>query len=291
MPLKRAHEAGLESGDIEFSMMCVSLYVWSQFDFGPLPKLEREIQEAVDLMDLHGQLTMRNMIAGVWQATLNLMGRASGDVCVLAGEAMDETHLDRWKNSVPAIYMWANYYLMVLCYLFGRYDEASERAVHCQQFIRHSFGAVDVCSAVLFETLTNLALERTSRKRGRMNLIKQRMRKMKYWARHSPYNFLGIQFLLEAELSALKGDKDAAFSKYVCAISMSKEVGALQRVALSNERLGKHLLGLGQRADARRYLDDALKYYEEYGAVAKVDHLRREILDSCLDADSRHVPC
>jgi tetratricopeptide (TPR) repeat protein len=206
---------------------------------------------------------------------------------------MDETHLDSWKDSAPAMYMWANYYLMALCYLFGRYDEASVCAARCQEFIRHSFGAVDVCSAVLFETLTNLALERKSRKRGRMKMIKQRMRKMKYWARHSPHNFLGMHFLLEAELAAFKGDKDAALSNYVCAVSLSKEVGALQRVALSNERAGKYLLGLGQRADARQYLDDALRYYEEYGAVVKVDHLRREIRDARLSgsADSLFVPC
>jgi tetratricopeptide (TPR) repeat protein len=266
-PLKRAHEAGLESGDIEFSILSLNFYFWSQFEFGPLPELEREIREAVNLMDSHSQLSMRIMIAGVWQTILNLMGRSSGDVCVISGDNMDASTLKHWMN----------YLRMVLCYLLGRYDEASDHAAGCQELIKDDFVTTGVCSIVFFETLTNLALERSSRKRGRRKVISHRIRKMKTWAQHSPYNFSGMQFLMEAELAALRGDKNRALSKYVCAILVHKQVGALLLAALSNERLGKFVLEQGQHSEAKPYLDEALTYYEEYGAVAKVDHLRSEI--------------
>jgi hypothetical protein len=65
IPLKRAYEAGLHSGDIEFSMMCLNVCAWFQFDSVPLPMLDREIREAVDLMDSNGQIATRDMIRGV----------------------------------------------------------------------------------------------------------------------------------------------------------------------------------------------------------------------------------
>jgi histidine kinase len=276
-PLKRAHEAGLESGDIEFSILSLNFCFWSQLEYGPLPELERQIRQAVNLMDLHGQLSMRIMISGVWQTILNLMGRSSVDVCVISGDAMDASTLKHWEDPRGSLHMWINYRRMVLCYLFGRYEEASDHAAGCQELINKVFLTTGVCSIVLFETLTYLALERSSRKRGRMKVISHRIREMKNWAQHSPYNFSGMQFLLEAELAVLKDDKNGALSKYVCAILVNKQVGALQLAALSNERLGKFLLEQGQQSEAKPYLDEALKYYEEYGAVAKVDHLRSEI--------------
>jgi histidine kinase len=276
-PLKRAHEAGLESGDIEFSILSLNFNFWSQFEYGPLPELEREIRDAVNLMDLHGQLSMRILIAGVWQTMLNLMGSSSGDVCVISGDAMDARTLKHWQDPRGGLHVWINYLRMVLCYLFGRYDEASDHAAGCQELIKKDFATIGVCSVVLYETLTNLALERSTRKRGRMKVISHRIRKMKKWAQHSPYNFSGMQFLLEAELAALRGDKNGALYKYVCAGLVNKQVGALQLAALSNERLGKFYLEQSQQSEAKTYLDEALKCYEAYGAVAKADHLRSEI--------------
>jgi tetratricopeptide (TPR) repeat protein len=278
-PLKRAHEIGLESGDIEFSIFCMNVYLWKQFGVLPLPELEREILETVTLMDLHGQLSNRTMIASVWQGALNLMGRASGDVCTLSGDAMDERDLSRWKGAKEGFFVWACHIKMVLCYLFGRYNEASECAEHCQELIRHPFGTPGVCAVVFFESLTYLALQRSSPKRSRMKVIKRGLRKMENWAHHSPNNFLAMQCLLEAELAALKGAEGSARAKYLCAISLSKDMGALQLIAMSYERLGKFLLERGHQVDALQYLDEALQYYEAYGAVAKVHHLRNQLLE------------
>lgn len=172
--------------------------------------------------------------------------------------------------------MWANYLRMVFCYVFGRYNEASSYAAGCQE-LKNEFVTTGFGSIVLFDALTNLALERKARMRGRRKVIADRIRRMTNWAQHSPYNSSGMQFLLEAQVAALKGNMNRALSRYVCAILLHKEFGALQLAALRNERLGKFLLEQGQYYEAKPCLDEALQYYEEYGTVAKVDHLRSEI--------------
>jgi tetratricopeptide (TPR) repeat protein len=287
-PLKHAHRVGLESGDIEFSMICISLSVWNQFDFGPLPKIESEIQEVVELMDAHGQLASRDMIKGVWQATVNLMGQnSSGDVCKLDGEIVSKGDVESWKTSSSVLFVWAQHYEMLLSYLFGRYDEAVKASGHCHKFIEQTLGTTDVSGVVLFAGLSHLAVERVSPKRGRIRRVHKYMRKMERWARHAPFNFLGMQFLLEAELASLRGDADAALSKFLCAIALEKESRALLRVALSHERLGRHLIRLGQHGEGRRYLEEALKSYDEYGAMAKVRHLHCELSDEVVAANDR----
>ena len=60
-------------------------------------------------------------------------------------------------------------------------------------------------------------------------------------------------------------------------IALEKESKALLRVALGKERLGRHLTGLGQHAEGRRYLLESLHSYGEYGAMTKVRHLQCEL--------------
>jgi hypothetical protein len=278
-PLKHAHRVGLESGDLEFSMLCISLYVWNQFDFGPLPVLEGEIRDAVDLMVLHGQLACRDMIRGVWQAAIKLMGQGTGgDPSKLSGDIVSEKDIETWKTSNYSLFVWAQHYEMVLSYMFGSYEEAVNASAHCRRFIDQSLGTTDVSAVVLFAGLSHLAMERVRPQRGRMRRITKSMRKMARWARHAPYNFLGMQFLLEAELASLRGDADAALSKFLCAIALEKESRALLRVALSHERLGRHMIRLGQHGEGRRHLEESLKWYDEYGAMAKVRHLQSELI-------------
>lgn len=278
LPLKHAHRVGLESGDIEFSILCVCLCVWNQFDFGPLPMLEAEIRDVVELMVAHGQLACRDMIRGVWQAVVKLMGEGSGgDSSKFSGDIVSEQDVATWKASNFSLFVWAQHYEMLLCYMFGRYEAAVSASQDCQEFIDQSLGTTDVSGLVLFAGLSHLAMERVSPKRGRMRRIKKYIRKMGRWARHAPFNFLGMQCLLEAELASLRGDADAALSKFLCAIALEKESKVLLRVALSNERLGRHLIRLGQHAEGRRYLEESLKSYDEYGAMAKVRHLQGEL--------------
>jgi hypothetical protein len=278
LPLKHAHRVGLESGDIEFSMMCISLCVWNRFDFGPLPVLEGEIRDAVDLMVVHGQLACRDMIRGVWQATVKLMGQSpDGDPSKLSGDILSEMDIATWRTSNFSLFVWAQHYEMLLSYLFGRYEEAVNASDHCRKFIDRSLGTTDVSTVVLLSGLSHLAVERVSPRRGQMKWVMKCRRKMERWARHAPFNFLGMQFLLEAELASVRGDADAALSKFLCAIALEKESRALLRVALGNERLGRHLTGSGQHAEGRRYLLESLTFYGEYGATAKVRHLQCEL--------------
>lgn len=101
---------------------------------------------------------------------------------------------------------------------------------------------------------------------------------MSHWAKHVPQTFLCRQFLLEAEIAAVRGDSTTAYSKYVAAIATSKDSGFIFPTALGNELAGKYYLR--ERKDeetARPFIQEALHHYERWGAKAKVDHLAHEL--------------
>jgi hypothetical protein len=106
---------------------------------------------------------------------------------------------------------------------------------------------------------------------------KRSMKRIKHWAKHSPINFLGKQFLLEAELAVVTGDTLSALSKYICAISLSTDGGFSMQAALANERAGKFLLEQGDKDLAKPYFEEALLFYEKWGAPTKVQHLKNEV--------------
>lgn len=195
----------------------------------------------------------------------------------MSGDVMQQSEVETWHTSNSNLYVWTHYYRMMLLYMFGKNKEAWALSEICRSIVDHAFGAIDVASVLLIETMTCLAEARRSPKLISRSFIKKRIDKVRRWAHHSPYNFLGTLFLLEAEFAVVNEEHDIAGAKYVCAIALNKESGSLMRTALSNERFGKYCAERGLKADAKKYTDEASRLYEAWGATAKVQHLKNEV--------------
>jgi hypothetical protein len=130
---------------------------------------------------------------------------------------------------------------------------------------------------LFFDALINIAQARKSESNRQAPLAEKRLKRLQYWAKHAPINFLGKQFLVEAELAWLHGDTHTAYSKYICAIALSREGGFIMQTALANERLVKFLVDQNDTETAGFHLREALSLYAKWGAPAKVQHLEEEL--------------
>jgi hypothetical protein len=135
---------------------------------------------------------------------------------------------------------------------------------------------MEAATVLFYESMTLLAQARKG-KRGRVTPVRRRLKRMCHWAKHSPLNFLGKQYLIEAELAVATGDNLSALSKYTSSILLSREGGFLMQEALANERAGKYYLEQGDKASALPFLRESCLLYERWGGLEKLRHLREEL--------------
>jgi hypothetical protein len=129
-------------------------------------------------------------------------------------------------------------------------------------------------SLALLETMER---QSSVERHQRMRLVQSHLKVFRYWTKHCPANFMGKLYLIQAELTHYQGDALQAQAQYYCSIVHNGQGGILLEHTLANERAGKFELELGNQSQAREYLQEAFRLYQEWGGVAKVDHLRKQV--------------
>lgn len=251
-----------------------------------LSALDSQIQSVVETSEFLGQETAIAFLKPLWQMTRNFMGLAGGNPKVLTGDIMNQESLTAVAiESSNGLIAWINYYIMMLALFLGDYDRAEEFSSTSHEIYDHSYGAMDAGSVLFFECMTLLAQAQRG-KRGRISKVRKRLKRLRHWAQHSPLNFLGQQYLIEAELAIATGDRLLAPAKYASSIAMSREEGFILQEALANERAGKFYLEQRDEELAIPYVKESLRLYKEWGGVEKVRHLQEELKPLQLMADS-----
>ncbi|KAL7569041.1 hypothetical protein ACA910_021320 [Epithemia clementina (nom. ined.)] len=287
--LQRAYRVGVECGDIEFAMVNANFAVWSKFQYESLPALDRELARLEDRMKFYGQETNLKMIYPFWQLLNNLMGNARDDPTKLIGDFYDETKSD--DTCLKTVQSWSCSYRSILSYFVGDYDQALNETEGYEVLITHPFGAGDVAIVIFFDALANLA--QAAKNKNRRKCIARAakgLKRISLWAKQSPLNFLGKQYLLEAELAIVKqGDHSAALAKYTSAVAVSQKAGRLMECALTNERAARHFLNAGDLETGTPFLQDAIRLYKEWGGGLKLSLLSKEFGPHVLGAVVDHV--
>ena len=250
---------------------------WNNTGSYQLPVLDDVIKAKVERIKFLGQRTALLFLMPLWQMTQNFMGLSHGEPKELSGQIMtQETLTAEAAESCPGLIVWIHYYCMILAYFFGDFDRAEEYSMTSHKIYDVSYGAMDAASVLFFESMTLLAQARKG-KRGRVAPVRRRLKRLRHWAKHSPLNFLGQQYLIEAELAVATGDNLSALSKYTSSILLFREGGFLMQEAMANERAGKYYVEQGDMALALPFLRASYQLYEKWGGYEKVRHLREEL--------------
>lgn len=277
-PLKRAYLLGLGTGDIEYALLNASLYYWNSFDSLPLNVLESGLRSLADRMAFLGQDASLMGFKPTWQMCLNFLGRHKGDPKVLKGQALTQDDLNNVKL-FECFYRFlrsVDMYCLILAYHFADFKLA-ESCLVGSATVYKNMNTLGAACCRLYHALTLLATIRRGNYSGRIRHVRRHLKVMRQWSKTCPENFLGKQFLVEAELAKVLNDNVTAKTKYYLAIIQSRDAGILMQEALANERAGKFYLSIGEQTTAVRLLEEACRLYKVWGGVAKLDHLKQEI--------------
>lgn len=138
---------------------------------------------------------------------------------------------------------------------------------------------------VLFHQAISLyiAAQKTSKmmKRRRLKaLAVKRHNILRGWAKDGCCNVLHYVAILDAESAIYNGGTiEQVEELYQKAIVLAARGGFVQDAAVGNERLACFFLSRGERVEAGRRFEQAIRNYREWGFISKVERLGRETED------------
>jgi hypothetical protein len=104
--------------------------------------------------------------------------------------------------------------------------------------------------------------------------------KIQAWVAMGNPNVKHYEVFLDAEWAALKGKNFTAMKHYEATVLSAVRGGYQHDAALATERFGEfHLLVLGDRPEAINQFTHSIKYWRDWGAIAKVRHLEEKNAD------------
>ncbi|MBU7585639.1 MAG: AAA family ATPase [Nostoc sp. TH1S01] len=293
--LEDAYLSGLETGDLvhtgySASNKCQYAY-WSGAE---LTSLEQEMAKYSKAIAQIHQETALKWQQVFHQAVLNLLG-LSQNPCLLIGEAYNEAELlaIHIQSNERTIIHYVFLNKLILCYLFGDFNQAVENASKAEQYLDGVTGWLNVPLFHFYDSLAQLAiypLAASDHQKLLLNKVNNNQQKMQKWANYAPMNFQHKYELVEAEKARILGQYWQAMAHYDKAIMAAKEQGYIQEEALANELAAKFYFETGRDKVAQIYLIDAYYGYSSWGAIAKLRDLEVRYPQIVVRLSERQTP-
>ena len=141
------------------------------------------------------------------------------------------------------------------------------------QLDRHYTGNIDT----FHRGLVWYAMARRKKNRRSKSEAKKILKQVAKWANAGNPNVRHYHLMLRAEQAALERKSTIAEELYREAIVNAARTGHLHHAALFNERFSEYYHERGDGHDAKYYLGEAVRYYNEWGAVGKAEELQEDL--------------
>jgi len=269
--LELGYTSGMRTGNSEMGLWChVSNHIIVPFQIGrPLEYILSKCSAlAAQCEEL--KLVFHEIIVRLhWQLILDLMG-ASEKVAVLNGDSINVERLQ-----VPKVdQQFKDINELVL---MGDYEAAARVALDLgDAYDKTHTNMPQVMPVNFLRGVALYAMARRTRNRKYLRHAKRVRAKIGSWLKAGNPNVSHFYPLLCAEQAALDKKKDEAKRHYHDAIVLSARTGHIQYAALANERYADFCRNeLGDEEEAAFRIEEAIRYYQEWGANAKVERLQR----------------
>ena len=284
-PLLKGYQIGIETGDVLSAGLNLSLLISHTFFAGcPLVRMDDSLSINVGLRNdttaasdtIQTQLTKYDI--HIWHLV----------VAKLRGieHEEDETNFDgilkiARDTGNSGLRSFANAAQLELKMLFSDWDSAKDLLQEAGD-VRSAL--VGIFTGVRFTFLVALISMKTVQasttwwmkwkwKRRGVRATKT----IRTWVKGGNVNLVHILHLLDAELAVLNGYDRLAEDGYQLAINTASAKGFLQDVALSHELASSYLNNRGDSFQGGYHMEQAIRYYSEWGATAKVDQLKKRL--------------
>jgi predicted ATPase/serine phosphatase RsbU (regulator of sigma subunit)/tRNA A-37 threonylcarbamoyl transferase component Bud32 len=270
-------QVGLEIGDIEFAGYSILDYCSNIFLTGEvLEKVRQEHEHYITKLQQNKQ-EYSVYYAKIWaQLVLNISCDTEDKFC-LNGRFFNETSipfLQKANNFTPLFCVYLG--KSMLSYWFKDYKSAVANAIQAEQYQHSMATLMPVAQHPFYYSLALLAqypLATRCEQAEYLEKIAVNQQKMALWANNAPMNYQHKYDLVEAEKARVLGQNWKAAELYEKAIAAAKKSEYRHEEALAYELAAEFYLGRGMAKFAQTYMREAHYHYQQWGALAKVDHL------------------
>jgi predicted ATPase len=209
-----------------------------------------------------------------YQLILNLTGHSDNPL-TLDGEIFS---MHRFVSETGSLTILMDLMQLELCVLFGDFESAAELALECgDQYERAAPGYFLMMPETFYRGIALYAMARKSRKRIYKKHAKEIRKTIQKWDECGNPNVKHYHALLRAEQAVLDKEYSVADDCYKYAIGLATRAGYLHHVGLFNERYSDFLKKvMSDDLESEYRLDQAIKFYKEWGAKAKYERLEAE---------------
>lgn len=169
-------------------------------------------------------------------------------------------------------------YQVQLYAFFGDHQSCADLAIEHGNLMLTAMPSFVIAAIAPFYMAISLChVARSSKQRKYRRQARKMYSIIKGYVRNGNPNVRHHMTMIEAELTVVQGDFHLASAKYESAGIVAARSGFIHDAALVNERYGEFLLEyMSNRVDGAYRLDQAIKFWLEWGAQRKVDILRQE---------------
>ena len=296
--LRQAYSLGLESGDKLYASYSIINELRTALSTGmPLHKwlaLDDEVTQKLLQCDGHLMVEVRESFRSY---AIQLAGK-SHDWHSLDNDDFCEADYREKYREVPLFGCLLDAWKIQSCFHLGQFDRALELGQKDSSPIDSFVLGVE---KHLFAALTALhfidAEPNSDDVPQWQQVVAQTIKRITPLAASCPENYLHLLALLQGAQFCVNGEYRSALRSFNQAIQSAKQNGFVQYQALGNELAAKTSLKDHMPESANVHLEQAFKLFSNWGAVAKLEQLKRQYPDvnfyrterSASDSRSRYI--
>ncbi|CAJ1947191.1 unnamed protein product [Cylindrotheca closterium] len=273
-----AYIKGMRNGEVDYAMWCLAYHFgYLPYVLGkPIDQIVGECPNVTMAMEEVSQTSQANAAKCYWQMWIILQNpQPNGYAISLKGEI----HSIEACAGDPFLLAVHDY---IECQLLLFYDDpsAADRAISgAKVFSKISPGVPDVMIETFHRGIClYVAARRTMKRKYKQHAIKIR-KQIHKWKKDGVVNVVDYCIFLDAEHAALEGKYEEAESHYKKAIQFVARSGHLHHAGLFNELYSDFLWReRNDKEEARYHLQEAMRYYNDWGAYGVVERLRKSRL-------------
>lgn len=274
----KAHQIGLDNGDIEHGVSSYGAYVYARFFIGiNLDILREDCDYCIDMMREMKQELLIDLILAIRQTAENFCTYSPAPA-VLEGAYFKETvnlkyFLDHKDISGAA----GTYgYKLMLAYFFQDFANIPECLTKHEEFLIKGQASPRIAVYHFYAALCKIALLTHVSKKVQRRYLKQintHIHTLKRYADACPADKVHRYYLVLAEKSALNQHHLQTIEYFEKAIHHAQLCQFIYEQALAEERAGVYFLQHGYRHTAAAYFWQAKHGYTKWRAKGKIDQL------------------
>lgn len=281
IPTLDGYSQGLRNGDTEESISCLLVHsMYIPYIMGrPLGSILKKLERIGPQIE-ESKLTKIIVPFRVgWQMIENLQLPPSADSKKLDGDKY--SYLSEAYSGVPMRHANDNFATGELLLFFADHEARVELLMgkekgksYAEQIQGYFVGRIET----FHRGIAWFAMARRTRKRKYKSEALKVMKQVSKWVNAGDPNVLHYDLMLQAEYAALSKKYEKADDLYKQAISHAVRNDHLHHAALFHERFAEYRLELrNDRKDGKYHLEKAIRYYTEWGAVGKAEHLKADL--------------